>query len=234
MKKVILAINFVLFSSVLGMVDWASEWFEKAEIMELLGEIKPDRKQFEWLNAARSGNLATIDRMIKNGMDLNVKDMITGDTALIIAAQNENPKMVERIIKGNTSEVRGMVIERKNSGRKLSDQSISRWMDRVFTNVNARDNNGNTALMDAAADGYENIVRLLIDNNADVNAKDKGGYTALMMAAAAGCENIVRLLIDNHADVNARNKCGYTALMDAREDGYYGIVRLLRSAGAKD
>ena len=244
MKKVILAINLVLFSSVLGMnvrvAEWASEWFKEAEIMELMGgpsdeEIEPDRKQFEWFNAAREGNLATIDRMIENGMDLNVKDMITGDTALIIATENGNCEMFGRIIAVDHSEVLNMILEWNNFGRKLSNESIIKWWNRIVrdsADVNAKNKKGRTALMNAAMGGYEEMMKSLINKGADVNAKDEKGRTALIEATKGGYEEIVESLINKGADVNAEDKEGLTALIWAEAKGYEKIKKLLIDNGA--
>ena len=48
--------------------------------------------------------------------------------------------------------------------------------------VNARDNDGNTALIIAVASQHPEIVGLLIEKGADVNAKDNDGWTALTRA----------------------------------------------------
>ena len=60
--------------------------------------------------------------------------------------------------------------------------------------VDAKDNNGRTALMYASASGYEGIVKILIENKADVNAKDNNGMTALMGASKEGHEEIEEIL----------------------------------------
>ena len=48
--------------------------------------------------------------------------------------------------------------------------------------VNAKDENGWTALHYAAVNGHKEIAELLIDNGAEVNAKDNSGYTPLYFA----------------------------------------------------
>ena len=44
--------------------------------------------------------------------------------------------------------------------------------------VNARDKNGQTALMDAARAGHVEVVETLLSTGADVNAKNGEGQTA--------------------------------------------------------
>ena len=57
--------------------------------------------------------------------------------------------------------------------------------------VNAKTEDGSTALYQAAYRGYEAAVKLLIDGGADVNAKTKDGWTALYRAAYRGYEAVV-------------------------------------------
>ena len=60
--------------------------------------------------------------------------------------------------------------------------------------VKATDRDGRTALIWAAQDGHEAVVRLLLEKGADVEAKDRDGRTALIWAAQGGHEAVVRLL----------------------------------------
>lgn len=83
--------------------------------------------------------------------------------------------------------------------------------------INAKDQNGWTALMIAANVGNADVVRLLIDRRTDVNAVDFNRETAMMHAAATGQVEIVRLLIANGADVNAKANFNRTALHFAAE-----------------
>ena len=60
--------------------------------------------------------------------------------------------------------------------------------------VNAKDNNGGTALMRAAQEGQTDTLQALLANGADVNAKINDGGTALKKAKEGGHEEIVRIL----------------------------------------
>jgi ankyrin repeat protein len=76
------------------------------------------------------------------------------------------------------------------------------------------------------------VVKTLLDADADVNAKDKSGVTALMVAACAGHTEMVETLLDAGADVNAKGEVGFTALMFAAQEGHTEIVEILKQAGA--
>ena len=49
--------------------------------------------------------------------------------------------------------------------------------------VNAKNQDGWTALMCASLDGHKEVVELLLAKRADVNAKANDGFTALIMAS---------------------------------------------------
>ena len=60
--------------------------------------------------------------------------------------------------------------------------------------VHAKDENGQTALMIATAEGHPETVAALLDAGADVNVEDKNGGTALMIAERNGHTEMVELL----------------------------------------
>ena len=60
--------------------------------------------------------------------------------------------------------------------------------------VNGVDADGNTALIEAARFGHDDVVAALLIARADVNAKNNAGKTALQLASEGGHEETVRLL----------------------------------------
>lgn len=77
--------------------------------------------------------------------------------------------------------------------------TIQKLIDRG-ADINAKNENGWTALFYAAVTGHEMVVRLLLDRGADINAEDKEGWTALSWADARGYKTVVRLLLNIEAD----------------------------------
>ena len=60
--------------------------------------------------------------------------------------------------------------------------------------VNGVDADGNTALIEAARFGHDDVITALLIARANVSAKNKQGKTALMLAAEGGHDECVRLL----------------------------------------
>ena len=110
--------------------------------------------------------------------------------------------------------------------------SLERLLD-AGLDVNARDEHGQTALMNAARNGRTPVVRLLVDRGAGLNHAAKYGLTALMLAVVAGHMDVVRILVDAGADLQARGTgapgfSGRTALELAEEIGDQPMVQALR------
>lgn len=109
------------------------------------------------------------------------------------------------------------------------------------TNVNERNEDGETALIYAANKGRIDIVKLLLDKGADVNAQTTGGdlpkATALVYAAANGNVDMVELLLDKGANIEATftNKPGSitgTPLVAAAFSGNPYLIKVLVNRGA--
>ncbi len=94
---------------------------------------------------------------------------------------------------------------------------------RAGAEVNAKDVNDRTALMEAAQSGNPAAVKALLDESADVGMADKWQQTALMEAAKLGNRESTRLLLDKIAGfddgqfrgalINTKDENGRTALL---------------------
>ena len=107
-------------------------------------------------------------------------------------------------------------------------QAIDNDMD-----INATNQNENSALMLAAYNGHKKIVDFLLQKGADVNRKDANQRTALIYAASGNNAKTVQSLIDAGADLNHTDKAEqFTALMFAASEGQTEVVEVLLNAGA--
>ncbi|QEL20268.1 ankyrin repeat domain-containing protein [Limnoglobus roseus] len=149
--------------------------------------------------AAREGDLDTLREYFAAGRPVNETNK-RGDTLLIVAAYNGQPKAVALILKQTKVE------------------------------IDARNKMGLTALSAAAFKGEVNIAKALVEAKADVNAASESGQTALMFAALAGREKMVEYLLTAGADPKAMDKAGNTPLTLAKGQGAEGVQKLLQDA----
>jgi ankyrin repeat protein len=98
--------------------------------------------------------------------------------------------------------------------------------------VNARGEDGDTALIIAIARRDDQWTGFLLNKGADPNLAGKGGDTPLITAARAGFGDAVDWLLSMGAKVDAANKMGETPLIAAVQTRQTQIVRTLLSAGA--
>ena len=101
----------------------------------------------------------------------------------------------------------------------------------VRVNPPAEATNQDSALMYAATQGATNIVRMLLDHNANINSVDGKGDTPLMNAVTNNKIPVVKILLENGAHVMNQDKDGDTALMLAASLRYNQVIALLIQYG---
>jgi len=106
---------------------------------------------------------------------------------------------------------------------------VARYLVLKGANVNLPSNNGFNVfpIHSAAAGGYTDILRMLIENGAVVNVKQQAGATPLHSAAQNGNLEMLILLLEHGADVNSRMEGGKLPADLAREKGFDEIAEIL-------
>eukprot|EP00833_Pecoramyces_ruminatium_P013063 jgi/Orpsp1_1/1187095/evm.model.d7180000055344.1 len=188
--------------------------------------------------ACEKGYQDIVEILIKYGANVDTEDK-KGDTPLIIACKNNYNNIVKILIKN------GANINKINKNGYIQPINISQKYDINYKNYmlgkfvsktfeyedNSKFKNekgwGYSPLIIACEKGYQDIVRILIENGVDVNKENNNEDTPLIIACEHGNQDIVRILIDNKADVNKENKNGDTPLIIACEKSNQDIVRIL-------
>jgi ankyrin repeat protein len=100
--------------------------------------------------------------------------------------------------------------------------------------VNARADNGETALYWASFYGHEEMAVLLLSHGADIINLRVNEWTSLMVASFRGNLGVVRVLLQHLGGqgLDERSTVGETALSLACERGYVETARALLLAGA--
>ena len=100
------------------------------------------------------------------------------------------------------------------------------------TLVNARDLNGNTALIAAIENRDSEWAGYLLKEGADPNQGLSNGDTPLIVAARLGLQEVTHWLLGVGARVDDANRSGETALIAAVQRRQVPIVKILLEAGA--
>ena len=91
---------------------------------------------------------------------------------------------------------------------------------------------GNGNMHRASSSERVDIVRLLVEHNADVNLPNEDGDISLYWASLDRKLEISRLLVERGANVHPRDKNGWTPLKRASHHGHQDVVRFLIDNGA--
>ncbi|OUC43395.1 KH domain protein, partial [Trichinella nativa] len=90
----------------------------------------------------------------------------------------------------------------------------------------------NTALIEAAQEGWACCAQVLLEHGANLEALNPAMETALSKAAENGHVTVTKLLLSEGANVEQADRNGQTPLMKAAKNGHLVIVELLLSRGA--
>ena len=139
----------------------------------------------------------------------------------------------------------GNALAKHNTNKKPMDPSTRfRWaarrglsdelMDALNSGVdiNSKDVNGRTALMDTSENGHHAIARLLIKRGAKVRLTDKFSDNALLLATRNQHKKLITVLSTAGSNINSRDLNGNTPLIVATEKGHKAIVSVLLKRGA--
>ena len=114
------------------------------------------------------------------------------------------------------------------AAREGHDNVVHALLSDSQCQVDAKGQDGYTALHYSCRYGHVDIVRTLVSNKASVNAMTDSGETPLLLAAREGHDNVVHaLLSDSQCLVDAKGKNGYNALHYSCRDGHVDIVKAL-------
>jgi ankyrin repeat protein len=187
------------------------------------------------LAAISSGQTDIAEMLIAARADVNIRDHLSGDTTLHIAARKSNEELVRLLL------AKGINIDTQNVAGETplhvavvaGGMSMVEFLASQGACVNTADVKGNTPLHHAARESRD-MTELLISKGAVVNATNDGGDTPLHNAALRGRKEIVELLLAHGADADARNRAGKTPQDLAIHRGHMDIIELLLKHTARE
>ncbi|KAF9973996.1 hypothetical protein BGZ73_002718 [Actinomortierella ambigua] len=172
-----------------GNAELVSRIAAKFDSAQKMAEPDPVHGRSPLMTAARYGHDAVVERLLQLGHDqTEISRDPYDNNILMIAAQHGHLAVFER---------------------------YARAFPRV---VHLTNNQGRTALIAAARYGHVEMVKILLDLDADINHQDNDGATALHCAAAYGNLQCIEMLIQRGIDTSIKNQDGWTALAFAFSD----------------
>ncbi|KAF5860920.1 hypothetical protein ETB97_000899 [Aspergillus alliaceus] len=178
---------------------------------------------------------ATVPLLVKNRVDVDVRNIRSGNTALHLAVEWRRPRIILYLLD------RGATIDMTNEdgftplqlAAKIDNcEAIALLLQRC-AQVEARSLSGFTALQLAAHEKHWIAFDLLLIGGADVNAWSKNGETLLHeQARISKSTGIAAKLLDQGANLEARTSHGFTPLQCAAMAGNKAMFMFLLSRGA--
>ncbi|XP_046878443.1 protein phosphatase 1 regulatory subunit 12A isoform X1 [Hypomesus transpacificus] len=175
---------------------------------------QPDNEGWIPLHAAAScGYMDIAEYLISQGASVGVVNS-EGETPLDIAEEEAMEELLQ-----NEINRQGVDIEAaRKEEERIMLRDARQWLNSGQISDVRHAKSGGTALHVAAAKGYAEVLKLLIQAGYDVNIKDFDGWTPLHAAAHWGKEEACRILVENLCDMDLINKVGQTAFDVADED----------------
>jgi uncharacterized protein len=190
--------------------------------------------------AAAKGDVAEIEKLIKEGERPNIQDA-KSRTPLHVAAYMKQPAAVKALLalgaNPNALEIdRYDIITIAAVANDLEMLKIAIEGGASARNITSRYDG--TALIAAAHLGHVEVVKMLIAAKAPLNHVNNLGWTALMESIVLGNGGAnhtatLKALVEAGADVNIPDRQGATPLQHARRRGYVEMARILENAGAR-
>ncbi|XP_034381700.1 protein phosphatase 1 regulatory subunit 12A isoform X1 [Cyclopterus lumpus] len=178
------------------------------------GINQPDNEGWIPLHAAAScGYLDIAEYLIAQGASVGVVNS-EGETPLDIAEEEAMEELLQ-----NEINRQGVDIEAaRKEEERIMLRDARQWLNSGEIQDSRHTKSGGTALHVAAAKGYVEVLKLLIQTGYDVNIKDFDGWTPLHAASHWGKEEACKILVESLCDMDLINKMGQTAFDVADED----------------
>ncbi len=185
------------------------------------------------LRAVRHGDYTAVERMLKNGADVNLMQRGEG-TPLTMAIRSEHFNIAELLMEKGADANLGTDADGYPlwMAARKGNVKLVRLLIRQGANVNTKFPGDGSALIQAAKTGNLEMVNVLVDLGADVNMSVEGDGNPLIMASKRGSLDVVKFLMNKGAKVNTEVPGDETPLINASEQGHLDVVKFLVAQGA--
>lgn len=185
-----------------------------------LGNNEKNTQDQALIDAVKANDYEAASKALSLGANPDAVDQDTNCCALVISHKNNNMKIGYLLVSeynANRDELllfnernRALITAIKNNDLSGAREALSRG-----AYINSTDLDDRSGLMIAAAKGFNECLKLLIENGADINyQRNAVKDTALIVACHCNHYNLqgVKILLENGANTELKNYDGKTAL----------------------
>ena len=148
--------------------------------------------------------------------DINTPSALTGKTPLEMSCNMS----VREILQSKGA-------DRWTEILTAAEQGDKNRVEHLKTKISDENIRSESALQIAAQYGHTNVVKFLIDNQAEINKADKSGKTALHASAISGNAGSIRALILAKAEVNLKDSMKKSPLAYAEDECCKYLLKLM-------
>ena len=233
-----LLINFVIEENI-NMIEFLLNKNANTELTDIDGNTA-------LLYAFKSKNLEIIKLLLEHGSNIEHANF-DGETCFGISIQLFDKDILNFLIDEYNFDINFIDENGKNILHLFITQYISKTLNYLIDpvdfikflidkkiNINLLNSQNKTALIRLCnlSDTNEEIIKLLLSNNADVNLKENTGNTALTYAIGNCNYNLVKLLVEiGNADINVITNDLDTPLTIATIENSFEIIKYLVERG---
>ena len=169
------------------------------------------------IEACKSGDLAHVKKLIKEGYSVNKAPVKSLRTPLLEASYRGHSDIVGYLLEQNadvnkTDDFGVSILHYtcQNGHLDIVNMLLSKGAD-----IGAVDINGYTPLMEAILGGHHTVVEALISSGASVNVKSRSGDKVFDYSLENGHLNIINMLISKGAVTKSKDGQDMTPLIGA-------------------
>ena len=186
------------------------------------------------LLAALQGNLAEVQKLVREGADVNQASMEDCIFPLYVAAEMGHLSVVQYLVEQGAEKDKAL-----DNGKtaifiaaQLGHLAMVQYLIQQGADMDKATNEGGTPLVMAAQNGDLSVVQCLVQLGADKDKANNNGATPLFTAVQQDHLAVVRYLVQQGADKNKAVDDGTTPLSAAIANGHTAVANYLREQGA--
>lgn len=192
---------------------------------------------YAFLKAVYEKDFTLMEKLLKNGADINTSDKEGSLTPIAVAAGNGDSELVNFLLQKGANPHGNQAIPNLPLYLAISNNHpkvVKRFIDLgISPNYAWPNRNGGTLLITAVQMGHSEIVKQLVQLGADVNFYGNGDYSPLYRSIIYDHYRIFEFLISRRAILNKHDLAALSELEWWKNDENNKYINFLSKMGMK-